>query len=59
MSVGLNYTTFKKYLGWMLKKNFIVIIREKDGHDYIRLTTKGVNAYYQFVLWLKEIIDDD
>jgi len=44
---------------WMLKKELVVITREKDGHDYICLTPKGVDAYYHLVLWLKEIIDDD
>jgi len=59
MSIGLNYTTFRKYMEWMLKKELVVITKEKDGHDYICLTPKGVDAYYHLVLWLKEIIDDD
>ncbi|WP_455392860.1 winged helix-turn-helix domain-containing protein [[Eubacterium] cellulosolvens] len=59
MSIGLNYTTFKKYVEWMLRKKFIVISKERDGHEYIRLTSKGVDAYYHLVLWLKDVIDND
>jgi len=59
MSVGLNYMTFKKYINWMLKKKLITMNNEKDGYNYISLTSKGVDAYYHLVLWLKETIDDE
>lgn len=58
MSVGLNYATFKRYLEWMLDRGLVAITTEKDRHEYIRLTSKGVDAYHKLVLWIEDVIGD-
>jgi predicted transcriptional regulator len=56
MAVGLNYNVYVKYLNWLIEKGLITIEKGSDGHDYVRITEKGLDSHARLVEWMKEIM---
>jgi predicted transcriptional regulator len=57
MAVNLNYDVYMKYLSWLEEKELIIIYNEND-HQYVKVTTKGVEVYNTVVMWIKKIIGE-
>ena len=57
MAVNLNYDVFMKYLSWLEEKGLIIIYNEND-HQYVKVTTKGVEVYNTVVMWIKKTIGE-
>lgn len=58
MAVGLNYSQFMKYLEWMLKKGLVTKTNGDDGHEYIKITPQGYEAYQKLVAIIKEVFGE-
>lgn len=58
MAVGLNYSQFIKYLDWMLERGLVEKVEGDDGHERIKITPKGYQAYQKLVAILKEVFGD-
>lgn len=56
MAVGLNYNVYVKYLNWLIEKGLIKIEKGSDGHDYVRITEKGIQSHCTLVEWIKGIM---
>lgn len=56
MAVGLNYNVYIKYLNWLVEKGLIKIEKGNDGHDYVRITERGIDSHNTLVEWIKEIM---
>jgi predicted transcriptional regulator len=57
MTVNLNYDVYMKYLSWLEEKGLILIYKEND-HQYVKVTTKGVEVYNTVVMWIKKTIGE-
>ena len=57
MAVNLNYDVYMKYLSWLEEKKLIVIFIENE-HQYVKITTKGVEVYNTVVTWIKQTIGE-
>jgi len=57
MAVNLNYDVYMKYLSWLEEKELIIIYNEND-HQYVKVTTKGVEVYNTVVMWIKKTIGE-
>ena len=57
MAVHLNYDVYIKYLNWLEEKKLIVISIENE-HQYVKITTKGVEVYNTVVTWIKQTIGE-
>ncbi|MCX6660955.1 MAG: hypothetical protein NTY91_00210 [Euryarchaeota archaeon] len=57
MAVNLNYDVYMKYLSWLEEKGLIIIYNEND-HQYVKVTTKGVEVYNTVVMWIKKTIGE-
>jgi len=53
---NVNYDVFRRYASWMVDRGLIVVELSNDGHDRIRLTPKGDEAYKKLVQWINEVI---
>jgi predicted transcriptional regulator len=49
MSVGLNYGTFMRYLGWMSSRGLVTISGGIVGSDQVSLTVKGIESHKMIV----------
>jgi predicted transcriptional regulator len=58
MAVGLNYSQFMKYLDWMLERGLVAKVEGDDGHEYIKITPEGYEAYKKLVAIIKEVFGD-
>jgi len=52
----VNYDVFVRYLDWMIKKELVRFEKNPDGHERVRLTAKGEEAYRRLVQWMNEVI---
>lgn len=57
MAVKLNYDVYMKYLSWLEEKGLITTYMENE-HQYVKITTKGVEVYNTVVMWIKETIGE-
>lgn len=57
MAVKLNYEVYMKYLSWLEEKGLIIIYMEHE-HQYVKITTKGVEVYNTVVMWIKKTIGE-
>jgi predicted transcriptional regulator len=55
MAVKLNYDVYMKYVSWLEEKGLITTYMENE-HQYVKITTKGVEVYNTVVKWMKETI---
>ena len=55
MAVKLNYDVYMKYFNWLEEKGLITTYTE-NGHQYVKITTEGVEVYNTIVVWIKETI---
>jgi predicted transcriptional regulator len=53
---NVNYDVFRRYAGWMVDRGLIALESSNDGHERIRLTPKGEEAYRKLVQWMNEVI---
>lgn len=56
-AVGLNYNAYSRYLQWLQIKG-LINISTSDGVELISITSKGVDAYHTFVIWVRDTIGD-
>ena len=59
MAVGLNYGQFTRYLEWMLERGLVAKVDGADGHEYVRITPEGYEAYRKLVAIIKEVFGDE
>lgn len=52
----VNYDVFRKYLSWMSDRGLVVLENSEDGHERVKLTPKGEEAYRKLVQWINEVI---
>ncbi len=52
----VNYDVFRKYLSWMSDRELVALENSEDGHERVRLTPKGEEAYRKLVQWINEVI---
>lgn len=53
---NVNYDVFRKYVSWMTDRSLVVMENSADGHEKVRLTPKGEEAYKKLVQWINEVI---
>jgi len=56
ISTRVNYDVFIRYLDWMQKRELVTSEEFSDGHEGVRLTPKGEDAYKRLVQWMNEVI---
>jgi predicted transcriptional regulator len=56
VAAKVNYDVFTNYIEWMEWKDLVTVEKLPNGHDGIKLTTKGEEAYKRIVQWIDEII---
>jgi predicted transcriptional regulator len=56
VAANINYDVFVRYIEWMAQKGLIAFEKCPNGHDGIRLTSKGEEAYKGMVQWINEVI---
>ena len=56
VAANVNYDVFVRYIEWMVQKGLIVFEKGPDGHERIKLTSKGEEAYKRMVQWINEVI---
>jgi predicted transcriptional regulator len=52
---NVNYDVLTKYLEWMSAKRFVTY-EAADGHDLVRLTPSGKNAYLKILQVVGEVL---
>jgi predicted transcriptional regulator len=55
VATNLNYDILIKYLAWMNLRGF-VIFESNSGHEMVRLTPKGHEAYGKLVGTISEVL---
>lgn len=53
---NVNYDVFRRYTSWMTDQGLIAVETSNDGHERLRLTPKGDEAYKKLVQWINEVI---
>lgn len=53
---NVNYDVFRRYSAWMVDRGLIAPDTANDGHERLRLTPKGEEAYRKLVQWINEVI---
>jgi predicted transcriptional regulator len=56
VSSNLNYDVFRKYLAWMVDHGLTSFEDSADGHEKVRLSPKGEEAYRKLVQWINEVV---
>jgi predicted transcriptional regulator len=56
IAVGLNYNVYTKYLNWLKQKGLIILQDVDDGHQAIKITQKGVDAYNTMASWIRDVV---
>ena len=59
MAVGLNFNVYLKYLKWLKQKGLIILQELDDGHQVIKITQKGIDAYNTLASWIKDVVSLD
>ena len=57
-ATGINYDIFIRYLNWMLERDLVKIENSPTGHELIKLTQKGWEAYRQLIQWINEFVNN-
>lgn len=55
-AANVNYDVFRRYTSWMVARDLIAFEAVDDGHERLRLTPKGEEAYRKLVQWINEVI---
>ncbi len=56
VAARVNYDVFSRYLEWLRERGLVVLVSAEDGHERIRLTPKGQEAYRKLVQWINEVV---
>lgn len=56
VSSNLNYDVFRKDLAWMVDHELTSLEDSADGHEKVRLSPKGEEAYRKLVQWINEVV---
>jgi predicted transcriptional regulator len=56
VATNLNYDVFRKYLAWLVEHGLATLENSADGHEKVKLTPKGEEAYRKLVLWINEVV---
>jgi predicted transcriptional regulator len=56
LAARINYDAFSRYLEWMMEKGLVSRETFNDGHEGVRITAKGEEAYRRLVQWIDEVI---
>ena len=58
LATNVNYDIFSRYLSWLLARGLVSLENSPDGHERVRLTLKGWEAYKRLVDWLNEFVSN-
>jgi predicted transcriptional regulator len=56
VAAKVNYDVFTRYIDWMVHKGLVTFELCPNGHEGIKLTSKGEEAYRKLVQWIDEVI---
>jgi len=56
VAANVNYDVFTRYLDWMCSKSLVALQTSDDGHERVRLTSQGFEAYRKLVQWINEVV---
>jgi predicted transcriptional regulator len=56
VAANVNYDVFSRYLDWMRTRGLVALESAEDGHERVRLTPKGYEAYRKLVQWINEVV---
>ncbi|MGD0817755.1 MAG: winged helix-turn-helix domain-containing protein [Methanomassiliicoccales archaeon] len=57
IAANVNYDVFSRYIDWMSQKGLVTYDKCSNGHDGVKLTSKGEEAYRKLVQWINEVIN--
>lgn len=56
VAAHVNYDVFSRYLEWLRARGLVALESTEDGHERVRLTPKGHDAYLRLVQWINEVV---
>ncbi len=56
VAARVNYDVFARYLEWLRVRGLVALENAEDGHERVRLTPKGHDAYLRLVQWINEVV---
>ncbi len=56
VAARVNYDVFSRYLDWLSSRGLVALESAEDGHERVRLTPKGHDAYLRLVQWINEVV---
>jgi predicted transcriptional regulator len=59
VGTNLSYDNLIRYLDWMLVRGLVEMNSADDGHQTVRLTPKGKDAYRTVVLWINDMMSEE
>ena len=53
---NVNWDIFTKYLTWLHSRGLVTLEKSADGHERVKITRKGWDAYRRLVEWVNEYV---
>lgn len=59
MAVRLNHDLFVRYLDFLVARGLVLLVKDGEDRESVRVTPAGRAAYHRFVGWMKELLGDE